>query len=197
MDRNKNINTAVTYWVLTVCQELCQESHTKWVIIFFKVLWHSLTGASPLNLRTTKGVSPGEQEIRGQKPLTWFGYGTLGHFVLAATLTAHLSIKLHSVTEKSRSFILQTTKWIIKGKGSPTCLSLSFFICKMVQQKHPHHFPHRCIVKIKSDKGWKSTFQFSRSVVSDSLRPHELQHTGPPCPSQTPRLHSNSCPSSR
>ena len=36
--------------------------------------------------------------------------------------------------------------------------------------------------------------QFSRSVVSNSLRPHELQHTRPPCPSPTPRAYSNSCP---
>ena len=34
--------------------------------------------------------------------------------------------------------------------------------------------------------------QFSRSVVSDSLRPHELQHTRPPCPSPTPGVHSDS-----
>ena len=40
-----------------------------------------------------------------------------------------------------------------------------------------------------------SSVQFS-SVMSDSLRPHELQHTRPPCPSPTPRVHSNSCPSS-
>ena len=40
--------------------------------------------------------------------------------------------------------------------------------------------------------------QFSSvSVVSDSLRPHESQHTRPPCPSPTPGVHSNSCPSSR
>ena len=39
--------------------------------------------------------------------------------------------------------------------------------------------------------------QFSHSVVSDSLRPYELQHTRPPCPSPTPGVHSNSCPSSR
>ena len=38
--------------------------------------------------------------------------------------------------------------------------------------------------------------QFSCSGVSDSLRPHELQHTRPPCPSPTPGVHSNSCPSS-
>ena len=42
-----------------------------------------------------------------------------------------------------------------------------------------------------------SAVQFSCSVVSDSLRPHESQHTRPLCPSQTPGVHSNSCPSSR
>ena len=42
-----------------------------------------------------------------------------------------------------------------------------------------------------------SPVQFSHSVVSDSLRPHESQHTGPPCPSLSPRVHSNSRPSSR
>ena len=39
--------------------------------------------------------------------------------------------------------------------------------------------------------------QFSRSVVSDSLRPRELQHARAPCPSPTPRACSNSCPSSQ
>ena len=42
-----------------------------------------------------------------------------------------------------------------------------------------------------------SSVQFSRSVVSDSLWPHEPQHTRPPCPSPTPGVYSNSCPSSR
>ena len=41
-----------------------------------------------------------------------------------------------------------------------------------------------------------STVQFSRSDVSDSLRPHELQHARPPCPSPTLGVYSNSCPSS-
>ena len=39
--------------------------------------------------------------------------------------------------------------------------------------------------------------QFSRSVVFDSLPPHELQHARPPCLSPTPRVHPNPCPSSR
>ena len=42
-----------------------------------------------------------------------------------------------------------------------------------------------------------SSVQFSRSVVSDSLRPHESQHARPPCPSPTPGVHSESRPSSQ
>ena len=39
--------------------------------------------------------------------------------------------------------------------------------------------------------------QLSHSVVSDSLWPHGLQHTRPPCPPPTPRAYSDSCPSSQ
>ena len=42
-----------------------------------------------------------------------------------------------------------------------------------------------------------SSLQFSRSVVSHSLRLHGLQHARPPCPSPTPGVYSNSCPLSR
>ena len=42
-----------------------------------------------------------------------------------------------------------------------------------------------------------SSVQFSRSVVSDSLRPHEPQHARPPCPSPTPGVYPNSCPLSQ
>ena len=45
--------------------------------------------------------------------------------------------------------------------------------------------------------GHQKLVQFSRSVVSDSLRPHESQHARLPCPSPTPRAYSNSCPSSQ
>ena len=38
---------------------------------------------------------------------------------------------------------------------------------------------------------------FSRSIVSNSLRPHESQHARSPCPSPTPGVHKNSCPSSQ
>ena len=51
------------------------------------------------------------------------------------------------------------------------------------------------IMAISKHKVWKLyTVQFSRSVVSDSLWPHEQQHARPPCPSPTPGVHPNPCP---
>ena len=47
-------------------------------------------------------------------------------------------------------------------------------------------------ISIKRDH----SIQFSHAVVSNSLRPHESQHARPACPSPTPGVHSNSCPSS-
>ena len=51
-----------------------------------------------------------------------------------------------------------------------------------------------CAVGLRTDF---SSVQFSCSVLSDSLRPHELQHARPPCPSPTPGVHPNSRASSR
>ena len=45
------------------------------------------------------------------------------------------------------------------------------------------------LITVSCDK-----FQFSHSVVSDSLQPHEPQHARPPCPSPTPGVHPNPCP---
>ena len=46
-------------------------------------------------------------------------------------------------------------------------------------------------------QSFPASVQFSHSVMADSLQPRELQHTSPPCPSPTPGVYSNSCPSSR
>ena len=52
--------------------------------------------------------------------------------------------------------------------------------------------PSTCISSVQF-----GSVQFSRSVMTDSLKPHELQHVRPPCPSPTPGVHSNSCPFSQ
>ena len=51
-------------------------------------------------------------------------------------------------------------------------------------------------MKVRKESSCRSV-QFSRSVVSDSLQLHESQHARPPCPSPSPGVHSNSCPSSQ
>ena len=44
---------------------------------------------------------------------------------------------------------------------------------------------------------WFPSVEFSHSIVSNSLQPHELQYARPPCPLPTPRVHPDSCPSSQ
>ena len=53
-----------------------------------------------------------------------------------------------------------------------------------------------CVISFFNFQRFESV-QFSRTVMSDSLRPHELQHARPPCPSPTPGVHSNPCPLSQ
>ena len=59
-----------------------------------------------------------------------------------------------------------------------------------------HHVECFFLIK-RSQKECISSVHFSRSVVSDSLQLHGLQHTRLPCPSPTPRVYSNSCPLSQ
>ena len=68
---------------------------------------------------------------------------------------------------------------------SSMCVSISIFQFippSLSTRNHTFHF---------------GEVQFSRSVVSDSLRSHESQHARPPCPSPTPGVHSDSRPSSQ
>ena len=64
----------------------------------------------------------------------------------------------------------------------------------------------KCVVKVCSHsfhaeraelESWFALVQFSYSVMSNSVRPHGLQHARPPCPSPTPGVYSDSCPLSR
>ena len=74
----------------------------------------------------------------------------------------------------------------------PTCVSCT-------GRPIPTHCASRAVLESTYSSGSRqfSSVQFSHSVISDSLRPHGLQHTRLPCPSPTPRACSNSCPSCR
>ena len=81
---------------------------------------------------------------------------------------------------------------ILTTEGNP-CMWKFFFSCFWT-------FPSPVRTLVPSaylwDSIWPSSVQFSHSVMSDSLWPHESQHARPPCPSPTPGVYSNSCPSS-
>ena len=59
---------------------------------------------------------------------------------------------------------------------------------------HQGHILSPCLFNLYAEF---SSVQFSRSVISNYLRPHESLHTRSPCPLPTPRVHSDSCPSSQ
>ena len=63
--------------------------------------------------------------------------------------------------------------------------------------KKRNHISVNSIVNIQLNNLLSTPVQFSCLVVSDSLRPHGVWHTRPPCPSPTPRVYSNSCPLSQ
>ena len=86
---------------------------------------------------------------------------------------------------KGPRFLILLSQWIGQHMWpSPVCL---------LQATNFYTFYHNLINLLNF---YFSSVQFSHSVVSDSLQPHELQHARPPCPSPTPGIHSNSHPSS-
>ena len=87
-----------------------------------------------------------------------------------------------------------------------TSLGLQALMCEMNDWFHDFYRSPWFTESMEIRKGCFSKFQilkcinsvqFSRSVVSGSLRPHELQHARPPCPSPAPGVHSDSRPLSQ
>jgi len=91
----------------------------------------------------------------------------------------------HLVPETTTSGGSLTMQWA--GYKVQTTLEITIWISVVPNKQRGY----------KNLKFLFSSVQFSRSVVSDSVRPHESQHTRPPCPSPTPEVHSDSRPSSR
>ena len=86
--------------------------------------------------------------------------------------------------------------YALRVKIDATGLSWLYLCWKKKILRHRFSFNHKfllremCILEL-------SSVQFSRSVVSNSLRPHESQHARPPCSSPSPGVHSDSHPSSQ
>ena len=121
---------------------------------------------------------------------------------LLATFQIHNMVLLIMVT-----MLYVTALWLIYILNRYLCLSLFFdkYCCMWIwclgQWQPPcdhegrHHW-HSKDGRAESGKHLGPSVQFTRSVVSDSLRSHASQHARPPCPSPTPGGYSNSYPSS-
>ena len=72
---------------------------------------------------------------------------------------------------------------------------LSLREVKKNAKTHPS-LPYTWEAECQNSRSIWTSVHFSNSVVSDSLWPHEPQHARSPCPSPTPRVYPNSCPSS-
>ena len=105
------------------------------------------------------------------------------------------SLGLEGTLEKGMAIHSSILAWRIPWTEEPGGLQ------SVGSQRVGHDWATNTTTKVlNSKRDYKlsiSSVQFSCSVVSDSLWPHELQHTRPPCPSPTPGVHSNARPSSR
>ena len=89
------------------------------------------------------------------------------------------------------------TSWEIDGETVETMTDFIFLGSKITVDGDCSHEMKKCLnlgKKVMTILVQFSSVQFSRSVVSNSLRPHESQHARPPCLSPTPGVHPNPCP---
>ena len=115
----------------------------------------------------------------------------------------------HLEGQPENSWPLGEKRCIISNLSRYSGLHLPCFL-QHIQQQHLSVNPlgrvtgtqcllevHLLVASLQGQLVFQGSVQFSRSVMSSSLRPYESQHARPPCPSQTPGVYSNSCPSSR
>ena len=104
----------------------------------------------------------------------------------------HFMYSLTTKNKRNLTSVLMTKSFFMTLKGSLRYVYLLQWsnittIRETLECPKPYNKLFTCVVCFQS-------VQFSRSVLSDSLRPHESQHARSPCPSPTPGVHSNSCP---
>ena len=164
----------VFFWIMslrTILISKCVHVHSKCVWAY---LWVYMTHTSQLF---------GAQHLLGSYYFTILCYISSFYFALPV-------IMLNTGGTNSRQSIEQLPgekierKWLNDWRLTLKRIVLQLTIAVYLRNKI-------------SDKYMISSVQFSRSVVSDSLRPHESQHARPPCPSPTPRVHSDSRPSTQ
>ena len=102
----------------------------------------------------------------------------------------------------TQSCLTLSTPWTIYSPWNSPGLNTGVGSLSLLQRIFPAQglnprLPHCKQILYQLSHSGSPSVQFSRSVMSDSLRPHESQHARPPCPSPTPGVHSDSHPSSQ
>ena len=127
----------------------------------------------------------------------WHLYRILGDMSFSNFSLNYIQSSGSQKRVKSKSFGITQSGLQIYVLSYSDCTVLGKVICSVKFYNHSNFIKLDSWIRgckwglsIRSD-------QISRSVVSDSLRSHESQHTRPPCPSPTPGVHSDSCPSSQ
>ena len=147
--------------------------------------------------------------------LLFFPLSLTGHIskLTGSVITSHHFLKLKQPKQSSYASLqpISSLYFWYPGFHGPCCdvyhhfpslpvtvrLQVSaLFLCKLSFAPGPSHRDHiHLTLKWQHPQpGVSSPVQFSRLVVSNPLRPHELQHSRPPCQSPTPGVHPNSCP---
>ena len=134
------------------------------------------------NPSKTVGVARGHQRANTLKPYSQKTSQSNHTRTTALSNSMKLS-HAHGATQDRRVMVERSDRMWYTGEGNGKPLQYSCLENPMKSMKRQND-------QIRSD-------QISRSVVSDSLRPHESQHARPPCPSPTPGVHSDSRPSSQ
>ena len=142
---------------------------------------------SSFNPRATGDPCSLQPKHRNFQPLSWEFESLSSSFsviILSSSTSSHQTTSLYSLCFQKYSKVytgiqLQRRCIVLLAQS----IKVQIFNGEGITLKYMY-------IYIRSD-------QISHSVVSDSLRPHESQHARPPCPSPTPGVHSDSCPSSQ
>ena len=120
---------------------------------------------------------------------------TVTMFIVYSHYSVSLNVEMCMMLTHFSHVLLFMTLWTVAHQA-PLSIAFSRQECwNGLPYPPPGHLPNPEIESASLMSPTFSSVQFSRSVLSNSLRPHELQHARPPCPSPAPGVHSNSCPS--
>ena len=180
-------------WELDYKESWAQKNWCFWTVVLEKTL-ESPLDCKKSNQSILKEISP-EYSLEGlmlKLKLQYFGH------LMGRTDSLEKTLILGKIEGRRRwddrgwdGWMASPTpwKWVWASSGSWWCTGKPVMLQSIGSQTVGHDWATFTQTHI--------SVQFSYSVVSNSLHPRESQHTRPPCPPPTPRVHSNSRPSSR